>query len=111
MRLSNKVRIKPGVSLHGVSKRLINAANDIALIYSAKFNAHCTITSGREGEHSENSKHYRGLALDFRTRHLSRANRRKLAEDVRHVLGDDFDVVLELTHMHVEYDPEPTTEA
>ena len=51
------------------------------------------------------SMHYVGYALDFRTRHIAVGWHEKLAKEVRRALTDEYDVVLEKTHLHVEYDP------
>jgi hypothetical protein len=65
-----------------------------------------TITSAREGNHSENSLHYTGEAIDLRIWYLTPRQRRIYVDDLKWVLGDDFDVVLEKNHIHVEYDPD-----
>lgn len=63
-----------------------------------------TITSGRDGVHSKNSKHYTGDAIDIRTRDMSDVKKvyAMLKENVDDKL---FDVVLESDHIHIEYDP------
>ncbi len=63
------------------------------------------ITSACEGEHGPGSLHPLGLAVDFRIRHIPNEERPALAYAVSEALGDDFDVVLEATHLHVEHDP------
>lgn len=52
-----------GPDLHGVDQRLLDFAARNGL----------TITSGRDGHHNTGSLHYRGLALDFRSRGLKSA--------------------------------------
>jgi len=72
----------------------------------------CTITSGNDGVHGENSLHSRdGLcrALDYRTKDY-RSDKLTLRDRIKSDLGDEFDVVLEHLgedneHIHVEYDP------
>ena len=64
-----------------------------------------TITSGCEGTHSRKSLHYKGLALDFRTRMLDEDERIEVEDSLRDILGDDYDVVFERDHFHVEFDP------
>ena len=69
----------------------------------------CTITSGNERASGrlEHSKHYKGLALDFRVRDIDTTERRKhLAALCAERLGDEYDVVLKNSHLHVEYDPD-----
>lgn len=63
------------------------------------------ITSGTEGKHKRNSKHYTGEALDFRSYMLPAQQVKEVVEMVSHKLGPDFDVVAEAYHIHVEWDP------
>lgn len=53
------------------------------------------------------SRHIPGFAIDIRTKHLTSADKNKLTENVAEALGPDYDVVLERTHLHIEYDPQP----
>jgi hypothetical protein len=64
-----------------------------------------TVTSGYDGSHSAQSLHYKGLAEDYRTRDVSPAHLSAMLDDARAILGRDYDVVLEIDHVHVEYDP------
>ena len=59
------------------------------------------ITSTWEGTHSSASFHYFKRALDFR---LARTMQDKV-DLLRSKLGKDYDIVLEHTHIHIEYDP------
>ena len=69
--------------------------------------SYCMITSAMDGTHSEKSLHYKGLALDFRIKHLSRPDDAgRITANLRRDLGDNYDVVLEKTHIHIEYDPD-----
>ena len=96
--------VKPGVCLVGVQAVMARGAMRIAQVYDSR-GYPCVITSGTEGTHSPTSLHYQGLALDFRTRMVPTEKRAALRDSVSDALGDDFDVVLERTHLHVEYDP------
>ena len=58
------------------------------------------ITCIRDGNHSPKSLHYIGNAVDFR------GHEEFSSFQIREVLGKDFDVVPERTHIHVEYDPD-----
>lgn len=53
------------------------------------------------------SKHLSGNAFDIRTRDLVTAQKIIFLDNLKDALGDDYDVVLESNHIHVEYDPEP----
>jgi len=59
------------------------------------------VTSKRDGNHQLNSLHYEGLAFDLRKPRLLGA------ADIKHILGDDWDVVSDYSdgHIHCEYDP------
>jgi len=80
----------------------IEVANQIL----SEENANCVVTSLCDGKHSKNSKHYEGNAVDFRTRHLIDSDKSYFAAAMQQRLGGDYDVVLEDTHLHVEFDPD-----
>lgn len=65
------------------------------------------ITSANDGEHMHGSKHYTGEAIDLRIIDISMNEARDLALGLKKALGDDWDVILEKDHIHVEYDPKP----
>ena len=105
------MKLKAGASLDGVSWRLFAAAIVVERCFNAR-GYECWITSGSDPAHARlpNTKHARGEALDFRTRHVPDNDREPLAEEVQKVLGPGFDVVLvnkhhtKPDHLHVEYD-------
>jgi hypothetical protein len=87
-----------------IAAAVINAANTLRLKQDM------LITSGSEGTHMVGSLHYKDRALDFRTKHLSAADKEALVTAVKRRLGTDYDVILENAggtneHLHVEYDP------
>lgn len=63
------------------------------------------VTSGNDGKHMSTSLHYKGKAIDLRTKDLHRKLIPKLADALRIGLGKDWDIVVEKTHIHLEYDP------
>lgn len=65
------------------------------------------VTSLTDGVHSSRSLHYSGCAVDLRIWHLR--DPKACADELRSELHDDFDVVLEDTHIHVEWDPKEGT--
>ena len=69
-----------------------------------------TVTSQADGEHQDNSLHFRGRAWDIRTRHMTTQDTKDWSLDLRMALGEDWDVVLEVDppHLHIEYDPKST---
>jgi uncharacterized protein YcbK (DUF882 family) len=63
------------------------------------------ITSGIDSVHRGDSKHYSGNAFDLRINNVLKLHVKSIFEELRVKLGNDFDVVLERDHIHVEYDP------
>lgn len=63
------------------------------------------ITSLNDGKHSRTSLHYAGQAVDLRTNYFSDPH--LVAADLRAALGEnpDYDVVVEETHIHFEWQP------
>jgi len=63
------------------------------------------ITSANDSKHKENSLHYKDLAIDIRIRHLEQDEIQLVLNYLRKKLGEDYDVILESDHIHIEYDP------
>lgn len=98
------LRFKDGVSLCGIREQTICAISLARHIYS-DYGYDTIVTSLNDGAHMARSLHYSGFAVDFRTRHLGNEHRQEIAAEIAIALGDDYDVVLEKDHLHVEYDP------
>ena len=129
--MSSKIYLKPGVKLSRVDgdKTVCIAPETLTAIYAVaqtyyavktelsavnpKYNdmPYFTITSICDGNHMAGSKHYEGKAFDFRTwidnagNQLPQLDKQHLKKALQDELGDDYDVVIESTHIHVEYDP------
>lgn len=98
------MHLKEFVNIHGLHPKM-QIANCRAAVVWFRHDQELVITSGLEGTHSEKSLHYRGRACDYRTSYFSREKALVVAEELRQVLGPDYDVVVENTHIHCEYDP------
>ena len=61
-----------------------------------------TITSARDGNHMVNSLHYKGSAIDIRSRDMK--DPLLVSQGLNNILGPDFDVIFEGDHTHIEYD-------
>lgn len=102
--------LKPGVRLADLAPQMVLAAFVIDGCFSRR-GVECVITSANDSKHSAASWHYKGRALDFRTKFDAlNGHEQALRDEVKAALGDDFDVVIEAVgadneHLHVEYDP------
>lgn len=100
------MRLKKGVHCEGVKPEAwyaIGFIDAMVRVYTAR---EAIITSLTDGKHSAGSLHPAGYAIDVRTRNMEPATQEKLWLTLRAALTPrGFDVVLELDHLHVEYDP------
>lgn len=65
------------------------------------------VTSANDLKHKENSKHYSNDAFDIRTRNVvnGKTDVQRWVAKMRGALGLDYDIILEVDHIHAEYDP------
>lgn len=101
------LQLKPGVDIGGVAPEMVFGGMIVASVYEAFGYRPCRVTSGRDGEHKKGSLHYVGRALDFGFWNVPQSERANFAAAIRAALGEDFDVVMEENHYHVEFDPKP----
>lgn len=99
------MKLKHNVDLTGLRPELVIAfivANDIYKEYDSEL----VITSVNDSKHSATSLHFSGCAIDLR---ISTFDNRILALEATHKikerLGNDFDVILEDDHIHIEWQP------
>ena len=100
------IQIKPGVNMSGLRPEMaivISIAESVIQEFEPAVGL--VITSALDGKHSRASLHYVGFALDFRTRELPEELKISFADELRIALGRQYDVVLEKTHLHVEFQP------
>lgn len=95
--------IKPGVKLHPATVWAV--AIPVIFEVFRGFEVTPVITSGIDGHHMPGSLHYVGQAFDFRTRHVPAGDQAALVAHLKDALGEEFDVVLESSHVHIEWDP------
>lgn len=95
---------KQGVLVYGLAPEMLLAL-DIATKAFQAISKDCIVTSARGDRHSEKSRHYSGLAVDVRTRHLNETQITEIMDLLKKALGPDYDVILESNHIHIEYDP------
>ena len=98
------IQIKPKARVRGLQPEMILAimvANDVY----AQYDIICVITEGTGAKHRRGSLHYVGLAIDLRTRNIPPNLREPVAQQIRVALGEEYDVVLESDHIHIEFQP------
>ena len=99
------VRFKPGVQFYHISFLYPEIMRIIYLTQKmAPVGYEVTITSGCDGKHEPNSSHYKGKAFDFRIRDFPEDKSLTVWRDrVQRALGNCYFVLLEETHLHVQY--------
>lgn len=107
------IKVKKGASIKGCRKEILTALiNTIGPVFE-KEGVDTVVTSGCERyKHSvRRSAHYRGDALDLRSKHLSdKITKNRVYSKLKRNLGPDFVVVLEAVgrpweHFHVHWSP------
>lgn len=97
------MKFKKGVKVYGVRPELLLAIMVAEKVYE-KNSLEFTITSINDGKHSRNSLHPFGFAFDLRTRHIAPDRQHMIRDEIANSLTDEYDVVLEDDHIHLEYD-------
>ena len=103
------MKIKDGVSMVGIQIEM----RPVLINADAIWRTHgqeLVVTAVCGGMHSAGSLHYYGYAVDLRTRYFGTEQIAVIASVLRRVLGEDYDVVIHETHIHVEFDPKQGAE-
>lgn len=105
------LRFKPEVRLKDLKPQTVLAMVVVENAFR-QLGKDCLITSVNDGGHMTGSKHYSGLAFDFRTKSLpDLETKQALIANIKLALPDfEYDVILEFPgvyneHGHCEYDP------
>lgn len=91
-------------SIRGIQPEMCIAHTLIVALFS-RHNVASRLSSGTDGKHRRASLHYVGYALDISFRGVPPKLIDMLHVEMRSVLGEEFDVVKEGTHFHVEFQP------
>ena len=98
------IRFKDDVKIFGIRPEIAMAIEVANGIYN-QFGSDVTVTSVVDGTHSKTSLHYSGSAVDFRTRNLADHQVDTIVSWLKQFLTNEFDVVKERDHIHVEFQP------
>lgn len=88
-----------GVDLSFLHTKMWYAVKAITQILGNSWN----ITSTKEGTHLNWSKHYQGKAIDIGLPYTNNNSNHDVVEQLQDKLGNDFFVLLESTHIHIQY--------
>ena len=98
------MEIKNGASIIGLRSEILLAYMIAEVVYE-KYFAECVITEGTGGVDGKASLHYVGSAIDLRTRDFDEGVAEIVASEIRVKLNEQYDVVLESDHIHIEFQP------
>ena len=96
------MKLKNGVSISGLRPEIL-VALIVAEGIAREEGSEIVVTSGVDGQHRAGSLHYVGLAVDLRRWNLRDPT--AFVDRLKESLGPSFDVLLERTHIHVEFQP------
>lgn len=99
------ITFKQGVRMDGLQPQIVLAILIAESVYRSFGRDLLFITSISDGIHSPNSLHYSGNAVDLRIMGIDPFIVTNIKNKLSAYLGDNYDVVLEKTHIHIEYDP------
>lgn len=98
------MQLKASVTFHGITSEMLLGIIIVNSIFQ-KNNYELVITSITDSKHSLTSLHYAGNAIDIRISNIPPANIDFLINELKNSLGSNFDVVHEIDHIHIEYQP------
>jgi len=93
--------IKAGVDISRLKREIRRSLPKVEDAYN-RYNEELIVTSTYESDHGAGSLHYSDDAYDVRKANF---NRLEIISEIRVSLGKDYDVVDEVDHIHIEYDP------
>lgn len=98
------MQLKTGVKIRGIAPELLLGLFIADRIYKEKFQTEMVVTSVIDGVHMQGSKHYLGQGADLRIWGLE-AKVKVVVNELKLALDENFDIVEEGDHIHLEYDP------
>lgn len=109
--MNTRLFIKNGVRINGAHfypemVKILDVARETAPYMS---DTAVWITSANDSKHMDTSLHYKNRAFDIRIFNITgdvHLEAALWASRMREALGNDYDVIKEKDHIHVEYDPD-----
>ena len=98
--VKNGVEVSISYSIH--VKKAITICDEVSKRVTGKG---IVVTSILDGKHKDGSKHYEGEAFDLRSFNYTKNEIALLLIAFKEALGKDYDVIFEIDHFHIEYDP------
>jgi hypothetical protein len=92
-------------SMTSIESTVDSAFRRIADPFGNNVNRDAIVTYTTNGVHSPTSLHYDGNAIDLRTRDLTDAQIANVANILWTNLSDDYRIIIEDDHIHIEYNP------
>lgn len=97
-------RLKQGVNPIGIKNEMILGNQIVEGVY-ADWGYECVATSINDSDHDEVSRHYQGMAIDYRVRHLIEKHKQEIEDEIKRRLGRHYKVIRKPLYIHVSYKP------
>ena len=94
-----------GTNGDGLANPIKSIENNVDTVFNNIKGRDSVVTYTTNGRHMKLSRHYSGNAIDLRTRDMTLRQVNKAQKMLRKNLGPQYDIVIERTHIHLEYDP------
>lgn len=88
-----------------VKEEICWAMEEIDILHKAWSAKDAWYTSIVDGKHKRNSRHYLGLACDLRIWYIDKAYLNDFVDEAKELLGPNYNVLLEKTHIHISFRP------
>lgn len=96
--------MKEGITLEGLKPEIVNILPVLDKIHREVVNRDTIITDAVSSR-TVRSHHPSGYAIDIRIRDLTQEQAFNLYIEIQIKLGNCYDIVQEVDHIHIEYDP------
>jgi len=105
MMLDHHIKSGPGAaSVRGLRPEMAVAWTIVVAVFE-RHDCVARLSSGTDGQHVRGSSHYRGEAIDISKKGVPAAVHPSLGVAMSDALGDEFDVIEESTHWHIQFKP------